>query len=68
VLGLVIGDMAGSPHEFGRTPPDGGPLLSGRSRFTDDTVLACAVAEALLGAGAGEPPYAARLRDRKSVV
>ena len=49
MYGAILGDMIGAPYEFDR----GGktkefPLFSEGSRFTDDTVMAIAVAEALL--------------------
>lgn len=52
MYGAILGDIIGSPYEFG-----GGmkkkdfPLFSHYSRFTDDTVMTVAVAEALLDAG-----------------
>lgn len=52
MYGAILGDMIGSPYEFDR----GGktkdfPLFSQGSRFTDDTVMTIAVADALLEAG-----------------
>lgn len=49
MYGAIFGDMIGAPYEFDR----GGktkdfPLFSEESRFTDDTVMTIAVAEALL--------------------
>ena len=49
MYGAISGDMIGAPYEFDR----GGktkdfPLFSEESRFTDDTVMTIAVAEALL--------------------
>ena len=46
--GVVIGDIAGSPHEgrYDKVVPR--ELVGPRSRFTDDTVLSCAVAEGLI--------------------
>lgn len=50
MLGAIIGDIVGSPYEFtGRSiKTTDFPLFSTRSRFTDDTVMTCAVAQALL--------------------
>lgn len=53
MYGAIIGDIIGSPFEFDR----GGKtkdfkLFSPMSKFTDDTVMTIAVAEALLDAGA----------------
>lgn len=51
MLGAIIGDIVGSPYEGGYrrsvTSRDF-PLFSPDSRFTDDSVLTCATAEALL--------------------
>ena len=49
MYGAILGDMIGAPYEFDR----GGntkdfPLFTKKSRFTDDTVMTVAVAEALL--------------------
>ncbi len=49
MLGAILGDMIGAPYEFDR----GGktkdfPLFIDSSKFTDDTVMTVAVAEALL--------------------
>ena len=49
MLGAILGDMIGAPYEFDR----GGktkdfPLFTEQSKFTDDTVMTVAVAEALL--------------------
>ena len=49
MYGAFLGDMIGAPYEFDR----GGktkdfPLFSEDSRFTDDTVMTVAVAEALM--------------------
>ena len=49
MYGAILGDMIGAPYEFDR----GGktkdfPLFIAESRFTDDTVMSVAVAEALL--------------------
>lgn len=49
MIGAIAGDMIGSVYE-GRPikTPDFEPLFHDRCRFTDDTVLSCAVAEHLL--------------------
>ncbi len=49
MIGAILGDMIGSPYEFdtgGKTKDF--PLFSEKSRFTDDSVMTVAVAEALL--------------------
>ena len=55
MIGAILGDMIGAPYEFDR----GGktkvfPLFSPESRFTDDTVMTVAVAQALLDTLGGE--------------
>ena len=49
MYGAILGDMIGSPYEFdlsGKTKDF--PLFIPGSRFTDDTVMTVAVAEALM--------------------
>ena len=50
MLGAIAGDIIGSPYEFNRNniKTTNFPLFSERSRFTDDTVMTFAVAQALL--------------------
>jgi len=48
MLGAIAGDVIGSVHEWARTKTKHFPLLTARSRFTDDTVLTVAVADCLL--------------------
>jgi ADP-ribosylglycohydrolase len=48
MLGAIVGDVIGSVHEKARTKTKDFPLFTPESRFTDDTVLTVAVAEALL--------------------
>ncbi len=51
MYGAILGDMIGAPYEFTKPPAFADfPLFGEGSRFTDDTVLAVAVAEALLDA------------------
>lgn len=49
MIGAIAGDMIGSPYEFGRERVDAAdfPLWSAQSRFTDDTVMSLAIADAL---------------------
>ena len=58
MYGAILGDMIGAPYEFdqGEKIKDFGPLFINRSRFTDDSVMTIAVAEALMDTGldAGE--------------
>ena len=49
MYGTILGDMIGSPYEHGGAPKTKDfPLFTKYSRFTDDTVMSVAVAEALL--------------------
>ena len=48
MLGAIIGDIVGSPYEFNNINTTDFPLFSDKSRFTDDTVMTMAVAEALM--------------------
>ena len=54
MLGAIVGDIVGSPYEFDRKRDIAHsmkfPLLSRESKFTDDTVLTLAVADALMSA------------------
>ena len=52
MIGAIIGDVVGSVHEHGGTKSTAFPLLVPQSRFTDDTVMTIATADALLS---GEP-------------
>ncbi len=53
MIGAILGDMIGSPYEFdrGKKIKDFGPLFIDRSKFTDDSVMTIAVADALMKAG-----------------
>lgn len=48
MLGAIIGDIVGSVYEFANCKSVDFPLFSEASRFTDDTVMTVATAEALL--------------------
>ena len=54
MYGAILGDMIGAPYEFdrGRKTKDF-PVFSAGSRFTDDSVMTVAVAEALLDSPGG---------------
>ena len=56
MLGAILGDIVGSPYEFDHNnyKHKDFPLLSEKSHFTDDTVMAVAVARGLI-AGKGIP-------------
>ncbi|MBN1532539.1 MAG: ADP-ribosylglycohydrolase family protein [Spirochaetes bacterium] len=51
MIGAIIGDIAGSPYERHNIKTTDFPLFGPRSRFTDDTVLTVATAEAILRGG-----------------
>jgi ADP-ribosylglycohydrolase len=51
MLGAIAGDVIGSVHEGAGTKTTDFPLFDEYCRFTDDTVLTCAVAEKLLRGG-----------------
>lgn len=56
MLGAILGDIVGSPYEFDHNnyKHKDFPLLSEKSHFTDDTVMAVAVERGLI-AGKGIP-------------
>ena len=48
MLGSIIGDIIGSSYEFHNVKTKDFQLFTGRSCFTDDTILTCATADYLL--------------------
>lgn len=50
MFGAIVGDIIGSPYEFKRNniKTTDFPLFSEKSRFTDDTVMTCAIADAIM--------------------
>ena len=51
MIGALLGDMIGAPYKFDRgNKTKEFPLFSRTSRFTDDSVMTIAVAEALMNA------------------
>jgi len=48
MIGAIAGDIIGSVYEHNRIKTKNFPLFSSQCRFTDDTVLSVAVAEAIL--------------------
>lgn len=61
MLGAILGDIVGSPYEFDHNncKHKDFPLLTGRSHFTDDTVMTIAVACGLIaGKGIQERTFA----------
>ena len=59
MIGAIAGDIIGSVYERHNVRRTDFPLFHPRSRFTDDTILTVAVADALLT----ETDYAKKLRD-----
>lgn len=49
MMGSIVGDIVGSVYEHHSIKTTEFPLTTAQSRFTDDTVLTCAVAAAILG-------------------
>lgn len=63
MYGAILGDIIGSPYEFDRSPKvKDFPLFSLSSRFTDDTVMTLAVADAFLPVPAGASEQEIRQR------
>jgi ADP-ribosylglycohydrolase len=58
LLGAIVGDVVGSSYEAGADQRGDVPLITPYSKFTDDTVMTCAVAEAILL----QRPFAPSLR------
>ena len=51
MIGAILGDIIGSPYEFDRgNKSKEFPLFSGKSTYTDDTVMTLAVGMAFLDA------------------
>ena len=51
MLGAIIGDIVGSVYEFNNIKTKDFELFKPDCRFTDDTVMTCAVAEAIMNGG-----------------
>ena len=47
MLGAIVGDIVGSVYEWNNIKRKDFPLFRGDCFFTDDTVMTCAVAEAV---------------------
>ena len=63
MYGAICGDVIGSVYEFDPIKKtDFRPLVADAAEYTDDAVLTCAVAEALLDGGVGRADHAGRLR------
>lgn len=64
MLGALIGDFIGSRFEFREPPEAGFEKFHPDCRFTDDSILTAAVADALSDLDAGEAAFASSLRRR----
>ena len=65
MYGAILGDITGSPYEFDRgNKSKDFPLFSRNSRFTDDSVMTIAVADAFLSL----PPEASEVEIRRFLV
>ena len=51
MLGAIIGDIVGSVYEFDNIKTKDFELFKPSCRFTDDTVMTCAVADAIMNGG-----------------
>ena len=51
MLGAIAGDIIGSVYEFNNIKSTVFPLITDRSDFTDDAVLAIATADCILSNG-----------------
>ena len=51
MLGAIVGDIVGSIYEWNRIKTKDFPLFADDCFFTDDTVMTCAVAEAVMNGG-----------------
>lgn len=51
MLGAILGDSVGAPYEAHSTKSTEFDLVTGMSRFTDDTVMTIAICEGIMNAG-----------------
>ena len=51
MLGAIVGDIVGSVYEWNNIKTKDFPLFRKDCFFTDDTVMTCAVAEAVMNGG-----------------
>ncbi|MCM1365037.1 MAG: ADP-ribosylglycohydrolase family protein [Faecalibacterium sp.] len=54
MLGAIVGDIVGSVYEWHNIKTKDFPLFQNDCSFTDDTVMTCAVAEAIMNGGKRE--------------
>ena len=67
MIGAIIGDIVGSRFEFQNHKSKEFDLFHKDCKFTDDTVMTCAIAEALLTRREGESLQSAAVRTMHSV-
>ena len=60
MLGAIIGDIVGSVYEWHNIKTKDFPLFREDCFFTDDTVMTCAVADAILNGGEVKCPPLSR--------
>lgn len=51
ILGAIVGDIVGSVYEFSNIKTKDFELFKPSCRFTDDTIMTCAVADAIMNGG-----------------
>lgn len=51
MLGAIIGDIVGSVYEFNNIKTKDFELFKPGCQFTDDTVMTCAVVDAIMNGG-----------------
>ena len=60
MFGAILGDIIGSPYEFGRgNKSKEFPLFCEKSEFTDDTVMTIAVADEFMSLPKRSPFFSA---------
>ncbi len=67
MIGAIIGDIAGSRFEFNNHKSKKFTLIAPDCCFTDDTVMTCAIAEALMTKGENETLQSAAIRTMHSI-
>jgi ADP-ribosylglycohydrolase len=66
MLGAIIGDIIGSVYEWHNVKTADFELFTRNSKFTDDTVMTVAVADALLNREAGVETLFSGIRNKES--
>ena len=63
MLGAIVGDIVGSIYEWRNIKTKDFPLFGSRCSFTDDTVMTCAVAEAVMNGGQSDEKVRANVSE-----